>query len=527
MSTQKPQSTQFWADRIAHEAKPHDGKHVIGDAKTPSGRIHVGSLRGVLIHDVIYKAVKDSGQKAEYVYRFDDFDPMDGFPPGLPENFQEHMGKPLCDVPTPEPEKGHDSFARLYAEEFRDVFKKLDCKPRIVYSSEQYRAGKLNRLIQTALEKAETFNEINARVAKVKKPSGWLPINVVCPQCGKIGTTSVSDFDGKTVAYTCANVKYAKGCGNQGRISPFDGNAKLTWKADWAATFVLHQVTIEGAGKDHYAAGGSRDVANEVVEKVFDYPQPYNFPYEFFIMGGKKMSTSKGVGVSAIDMGQSLPPELLRFVMARYKPQTAIDFNPDGETVPRLYDDWDRFSRVYFGKETTRDPDTGRIFELSQVQHAKPTEHFHPPFSYVAFLSQIPGVHLADAMEKYKGTALTTEEKHELDGRARYAKIWLDRFAPDDAKIRIVEKLDYAGLTESQKAVLSEFAEFLETQKTADIPAQVDALKEICEHNGLKTGDFFSAAYRIFIGRDKGPKLLPFLAALDKSFVVRRLQLKA
>ncbi|MBI4360514.1 lysine--tRNA ligase, partial [Candidatus Micrarchaeota archaeon] len=190
---------RFWADQIAVEAKPQNGKHVVGDAKTPSGRIHVGSLRGVLIHDVIYKAVKDAGHKAEYVYRFDDLDPMDGFPPGVPESFREHMGKPLCDVPSPE--KGFDSFAAFFALEFRDVFEKLDCNPKIAWSSKLYRAGKVNDLIRVALEKAEVFNEINERVSGAKKPSGWLPINVVCEKCGKIGTTQVSDFDGETVAY--------------------------------------------------------------------------------------------------------------------------------------------------------------------------------------------------------------------------------------------------------------------------------------------------------------------------------------
>ncbi len=448
--------SRFWADQLAAEAKPWNGKHVIGDAKTPSGRIHVGSLRGVLIHDVIYKAVRDSGQKVEYVYRFDDLDPMDGFPPGVPESFREHMGKPLCDVPSPEP--GFESFAQFYALEFRDVFESLDCRPRIAWSSEYYRSGKLNALIRTALERAETFNEINARVANVQKPAGWLPINVVCPHCGKIGTTLVTDFDGKTVAFSCADVKYAKGCGNSARISPFDGNAKLTWKADWAAAFVLHGVTIEGAGKDHYAAGGSRDVANEVVEKVFDYPHPYNFPYEFFIFRGKKMSTSKGVGVSAKDMGAALPPELLRFLMTRYKPNTAIDFNPDGETVPRLFSDWDRFSDVYFKKSEARDPDIPRIFALSQIGQA-PKDLFHPPFSFVTFLVQVPHVDERAAMEAYKGSPLTPDELAELNHRIAYAKIWLDTFAPDEAKLAIAEKPDFDVLSKEQKAALAEFAD--------------------------------------------------------------------
>ncbi|HLD76390.1 MAG TPA: lysine--tRNA ligase, partial [Candidatus Norongarragalinales archaeon] len=199
--------TQFWADRIAREAHAQNGRHVVSDAKTPSGRIHVGSLRGVVIHDVIFKAVRDSGQKVEYVYRFDDFDPMDGFPPGVSEEFRKHMGEPLCDVPSPEP--GHVCFARFFAEEFRTVFENLDCHPRIVWSSEQYRAGKFDALIRKALEKAELFRAINESVSGAKKVQGWLPINVVCEKCGKIGTTKVSDFDGKTVLYSCDDVKYA------------------------------------------------------------------------------------------------------------------------------------------------------------------------------------------------------------------------------------------------------------------------------------------------------------------------------
>lgn len=510
--------SNFWADQIAEKAEQLDGRHVVSDAKTPSGRIHVGSLRGVVIHDLIFKAVKDSGQKVEYVYRFDDFDPMDGFPPELPDSFRKHMGEPLCNVPSPE--KGYDSLAQYYAFDFREVFEKLDCKPRIVCASESYRAGEMNQLIRTALEKAEKIREINVCISGAKKQEGWLPINVVCEKCGKIGTTKVSGFDGETVLYECVDVKYAKGCGHSARISPFDGNAKLTWKADWAATWVLHNVTIEGAGKDHYAAGGSRDVANHLADEVFGYKHPYNFRYEFFIMGGKKMSTSKGIGVSARQMSESMPPELLRFLMARYKPQTAIDFNPDGDTIPKLYDDWDRFARIYFSHETARDPDIPRIFALSQVGSA-PKDFFRPPFSFVAFLRQLPNVKVVDAIADYKGSKLSKEEKDELAKRIEYAKIWLEKFAPEEAKVQLVEKPDYSVLSEGQKKALRDFAEVFGNEK--DDNRQMEAVKGICSKNSLTVGEFFEAAYTVFIGRKKGPKLLPFLKALDRKKVVARL----
>ena len=509
--------SMFWADQIAREAKPFKEKHVVGDAKTPSGRIHVGSLRGVVIHDLINKSILDSGQNSEYVYRFDDFDPMDGFPPELPASFKKHRGEPLCNIPSPE--KGFDSLAEYYALEFKGVFEKLGCNPKIVWASEAYKKGKMNELVRKALENAEKIREINVRVSGAKKSEGWLPINVVCEKCGKIGTTHVTDFDGKTVAYKCAGAKYADGCNFESRISPFDGNAKLTWKVEWAAQFSLYEVTVEGAGKDHYAAGGSREVASRVTEEVFGYPNPYNFPYEFFLLGGKKMSSSKGIGVSAKGVSDSVPSELLRFLFTRYKPRTAIDFNPEGETIPRLYDDWDKFAGVYFGRDEVRDPDVPRIFALSQL-HGKPKDHFRAPFSFVSFLVQLPVVDLHKAMEKYKGRALTEEEKKELKQRAEYARLWLEKFAGDEARITISKKPDWNGVSEGAKGALSEFAGFLGLNEKE----QGEKIRVVCENNGISVQEFFKSAYKIFISKDKGPRLMPFLNALDKGFVEKRLK---
>lgn len=42
----------FWADKIAKEIKKErgDGPLIIRDEKTMSGRVHIGSMRGVAIH---------------------------------------------------------------------------------------------------------------------------------------------------------------------------------------------------------------------------------------------------------------------------------------------------------------------------------------------------------------------------------------------------------------------------------------------------------------------------------------------
>jgi len=505
--------SMFWADQIARKLS---GRQAVNDSKTPSGRVHVGALRGVIIHDVLYKALRDAGLKAEFFYGNDDFDPMDDVPACLPKKFEEYRGMPLSEIPAPE---GNGSYADYYFGEFQEVFEKLGAKPHVYKMSELYKSGKMDSTIKTILENGDKIRAIYKRVSGSEKGAEWLPFSIICDKCGRIGTTRVRDFDGKTVAYKCEPhlVKWAQGCGHEGRKNPFRGSGKLPWKMEWIGQWRVHGITLEGSGKDHMTAGGARDVADAVFKEVFQKTPPLAFAYEWFLLGGRKMSTSKGVGVSAKEISAALPPELLRFTMTRYKPQTAINFNPEGDTIPRLYDEFDKSAAVFFKKEEARDPDVPRIFELSNFE--KPKDFFKPQFSFVSYLVQIPGANLETAFEKQKGSALNADEKTELKKRVAFAKIWLDKFAPDEAKIKIVEKPDWKSIGTKERAALSEFAGCLDESEGE----QAEKIREICAAKGVSIQDFFKAAYKIFIGREKGPRLVPFLNALDKKFVYARL----
>src|SRR4030043_1777109 len=93
----------FWAGEIAKKLKEKGRAQLVNDAKTPSGRVHVGALRGVLIHDLIYKSLLTEKVEAKYTYIIDDFDPMDSLPSYLPkENYEKYMGTPLKDIPAPD-----------------------------------------------------------------------------------------------------------------------------------------------------------------------------------------------------------------------------------------------------------------------------------------------------------------------------------------------------------------------------------------------------------------------------------------
>src|SRR5438874_2558509 len=112
----------FWADEVAQKLKKRNlPLEWVDDMKTPSGRIHVGSLLGVVFHDLVYKALKDIGVPAKYTFVFENHDPMDDIPSYLPkEKFEKYLGMPLFRIPSPE--KGYKDFAAYYAQEFIDTF---------------------------------------------------------------------------------------------------------------------------------------------------------------------------------------------------------------------------------------------------------------------------------------------------------------------------------------------------------------------------------------------------------------------
>lgn len=86
----------FWADELAAGLS---GPQVVNDSKTPSGTVHVGSLRGVVLHDAITRALRDHGLPTVFRYGVDDLDPMDAQALLTPDAVDRYMGVPLAHVP--------------------------------------------------------------------------------------------------------------------------------------------------------------------------------------------------------------------------------------------------------------------------------------------------------------------------------------------------------------------------------------------------------------------------------------------
>src|SRR5690349_6524228 len=361
-----------------------------------------------------------------------------------PDAIDREMGRPLAHVPDPAGD-GHASYARHFAGLFIDTFAGLGIHPdRYYWMSDLYAAGQMDPYLRVALDRAALVRDIYRRVANVQHPETWHPIGVICPTCGKVGTTIVTEWDGEKVRFECRPdlVTWARGCGTTGWISPFGGNAKLPWNLEWAAQWSLFGVTIEPNGKDLSTAGGSRDRSDAIAREVFEREPPLNVPYEFINIGGKKMSTSKGLGAAAHEIVDVIKPEQLRFFFLRPKPNHAVDFDPVGtDAVPRLYDEFDRFAAATAGKEVRGEiaPGFENTFRYSlldaQADVAIEAAKFRPAFAHLALLLQIPNVDVAAQMTAEKGSAFDDREQYILDERTEAARAWLESYAPDKARL--------------------------------------------------------------------------------------------
>jgi len=535
----------FWADKIAERvetdlketiASKKEGL-VVRDEKTASGHPHVGSLVGVALHDVVTYVLNERGVKAKYYYEINDTDPLDGLPSYLDETvYKQYMGMPLNKIPAPD--NSTVNLSEYFGNDFMRVIKEAGYTPEFYKTSELYNSGRMNDVIRTALLNADKIREIYKKVSGSVKADDWLPLNVVCEKCGKVSTTKVISFDGEKVKYVCQKnaVEWAEGCEHEGEMSPFDGNGTLPWKVEWPAKFKVMNVDVEGAGKDHSTKGGARNVASHIATEVFDYKNPFDIPYEFFLVGGKKMSSSKGNATTAREIFDLLPPHILKLALVGREINRQTNFDPEGDSVPILFDKYDKTDddyRVWKESVDKNEPiekdDDVRMFEILHKGNIPPQVYL-PRFQSVAFLVQMPHLDVVEEVGKMKmeetNGELTPADLSVLEERVSYAKKWIEKCAPPKYRFVIQDILPESAkdFSDIQKTALKEVLAYVEENESLDGKLLHEKLHEIKAKVNIEPRELFTAIYRLTLDRDSGPQAGWFLSVLSRDFLVQRLK---
>lgn len=222
--------------------------------------------------------------------------------------------------------------------------------------------------------------------------------------------------------------------------------------------------------------------------------------------------------MTANEAATIMPPHVMRYFVSRTIPNRQVEFSPEGDTISSVYDEFDRGLRALQTDPTAN--------EARAIVYAYQDETKLPiytlRFKKVAFLIQMPHLNINAIASKEKGSSLTVAEERELDSRITYARRWLETYAPSEALVTLRLTLPDTKLSLDQITYLTDVKEQLSRVEWTGVAIHAK-LHDAKNTMQLTPGDAFGAIYRIFLNRDSGPQAGWFLAALDKEFVLRRL----
>jgi lysyl-tRNA synthetase class 1 len=496
----------YWADAIVENLK---GNQLVSTGISPSGPIHVGNMREIITGDILYRASLDKKLESRFIYLCDDLDPLRKVYPFLDSSYSQYVGMPLSYIPAPE---GNGKYSDYFLKPFLATLQKINVNVEVISTTGLYRDGKLADAINIAINNRETIAKILHDIAGYDIGPDWYPYEPRCSKCGKINSSKVIKYEEPYVYYKC------NACGNEDKADIRKDDGKMPWRVEWPAKWFTLGVTIEPFGKDHAAAGGSYDTGKEIAEKIFKITPPVPLMYERILLKGVGvMHSSTGVSISASEVIKFAPPEILRFLIAKNDPGRHIDFDP-GMGLLNLIDDYEKIENAYFGLDESNNENYKRIYEMSRIKVLNAPEKIN--FRHIVTLVQIYK-NDADLLSALKRSGYEKDEIDEyLQNEIVIAKYWLSKYAPDNIKFTLTDKQFL--LTEDQISILQEFIEkSSEIEWTSD--AIHSAIYNIIGERKLAPKDVFTMFYKIFIDKERGPRLGYFLASMGKNNVISRL----
>ena len=221
----KPDWVTQIADRVVRRferQEPRPGqepaqKVVCASGISPSGPIHLGNLRELMVPHYVTEEIRSRGIDCVHLHSWDDYDRLRKVPAGIDESFAQHIGRPLSEVP--DPEGTESSWAERFKAPLREAMERLGVELREVSQSEMYGRGAYRQQIITALSKRGEINEVLARYRTLETQSegggqdtpateaedggdetsdDYWPYKVYCQACGLDLTTITGIEPGET-----------------------------------------------------------------------------------------------------------------------------------------------------------------------------------------------------------------------------------------------------------------------------------------------------------------------------------------
>ncbi len=545
---------RHWVEELAEEVerfleeRRREGKEefVFNGGLSVSGLQHVGRLRGeIIIPEVVRRILERRGWRIRQLLTLYTQDAWKGKEPQCAqfenprEACEKYTGWPLIRVPDP---KGcHSNWVEHYWADFGPHIPEFtDGKVEVVTTTELYR-GRLLEFTRMSIERREEIRRVlNRYRGRNPYPPGWIPFEPICARCGRIDSTEALEVKGDTVVYRCRH------CGYTGEAPLTEG--KLNWRLEWVGVWWALGVDFEPYGKDHAMPGGSRDSAKELAVKVFGFRPPHGIPYEWVAYRDPEtgeetdMSSSDFRGFTPREWLEVAHPEVLRFLYLRVPPMRKVTLSL--RDVPNYYNAWYQAERIFYGAESTGDREQDAhlaktyLYSLRDWSNAPDRLPAQPPYTHAAILSWLlrrlgDEEAFEEALKRLQRTGHMPRDPTDYDlERLRTllprARRWMERYAPPQMRVDILEEPPSLQLPDWVAERMRRAAGLLEKLEEWSEDAIKDALIKATEGLSAKERrEFYRWFYRLFVGRDSGPRAAPLLSLLDRGFVVKRLRMEA
>lgn len=546
MSDKLNKKPQHWVDKLTSnliENWPEVKNFNCNCGISVSGQQHVGRLRGEIVFtNAVVTELQALGYEATHNLILYTSDPWKGKESQLnafsnAKKAEEYINWRLIDVPAPT--NPDISWVDDYWKDFGTPLPRFGRDIQIIRTHELYQQQRMKDVVIELIKKRDQIRKILNKFRKENPfPEDWIPINPLCKKCNRIGTTTALDVNLKTyqVQYFC------KECKDDGWSDISKG--KLTWRLEWLAIWYVLNIHFEPYGKDHATPGGSRDSCVEIIESVLHHKGPYGFWNEWVGYSEGQtdfgdMTSSGFIGFTPTKWLEFAEPEVLKYKYLKTPPRRRIILGFD--KIPNYVSEYDRAQRIYYGIEQLEDPSElhaiKRSYEIVFYNNPPDYRGFQLDYQHAIILSQLTTPDqegISQAIQKLISTEILSKEpskeitKH-IQLRLIQGRNWINsKYAPDHLRIRLQEHFSKDILEQYDikiRNLVRDLAETLEKTKWTEerIKQEMMTLKEKVGLSRKEMTKFFQILYQIFLGNTRGPRFAPFLATLDKDWVINRL----
>jgi len=546
------------------EKKP--SQITLSTGKTPSGHIHIGILREIIICDALRRIFEEKGKNVKFYLFMDDFDAAKRFPDYIDEKFAEkNLGKPFVLIPCPFTDCGCKSYAEHFGNELISTFSDFGIKNEIIWSFELYQKKEMQEKIKLALINVNTIKKIlkkfilptlneERKQEFIEMQINWMPVMVLCENCNKLQNRNAdgSITPNRVLSYIkeTEEVTYeCPACNNKGKVSLYSGRLKLNWRIDWPAKWAIFNTTCEPAGKDHSVKGGAYDTGLDICKKIFNYDGPVKLPYEWLRLGVQDMKTSKGIVLTPKTYLELADPEIYRMLIIRTNPMKHISLRL--EEMPQYHDYFERMEVIFYNNDKAESEQELEfykyIYPLTKINELPEAKPIKVPFKFLNYFTQLQNI---ISIEKIYEKAIQVTDIKEKDLPFEEFKFllkrtenWLNEIKEilnkvEDTKKKksILKKIDVFSIPErvdnltvnnlddNQLRGISIFRDFIINNQSLEPDTIQNKIFSIAKKElKIAPKKMFEAFYLILLGKFSGPRLGPFIIMLDREWLLQRL----